>query len=204
MDEHPTNIEEVDDAGGWDAEWTLGDPEVPGYRCHLGGKGTHGTRNRFAKELGSWWRDGYTRSKSCHRVVSHVFSTAMKWQRQLAVERCHVDEGVPVGDENPASNFQTQNERRRKLGRVHEEDVTNNASEMEETGPADDGREEHQKIWENDGLGNLRRGRFRGWRTTAWWRNRSAWSMKADPAKHKFVFHNRDVGNPCDKVGGER
>ena len=37
-----------------------------------------------------------------------------------------------------------------------------------------------------------------GWRTTAWWRNRSAWSMKWDPLnitcwKHKWGFHNRGV-----------
>ena len=37
-----------------------------------------------------------------------------------------------------------------------------------------------------------------GWGTTTWRRNRSAWSMKTDPAnvtrwKHKFGFHNRGV-----------
>ena len=36
------------------------------------------------------------------------------------------------------------------------------------------------------------------WRTTAWWRNRSAWGMKWDPLNitcwnHKCGFHNRDV-----------
>ena len=37
-----------------------------------------------------------------------------------------------------------------------------------------------------------------GWRTTAWWRNKSAWGMKWDPLnitcwKHKWGFHNRGV-----------
>ena len=37
-----------------------------------------------------------------------------------------------------------------------------------------------------------------GWRTTAWWRNRSSWGMAWDPNnvqrwKHKVGFHNRGV-----------
>ena len=37
-----------------------------------------------------------------------------------------------------------------------------------------------------------------GWRTTTWWRRRSAWRMATDPIditrwKHKFGFHNRRV-----------
>ena len=57
-----------------------------------------------------------------------------------------------------------------------------------------------------------------GWRTTAWWRNMSAWGMKWDPLnitcwKHKWRFHNRGVtcqwpdGQVREKVGyrgGER
>ena len=54
--------------------------------CHFqrDGKGVHGTEKTLRKGLESWWRDGYVyRAKSvplntkCHRVVSHLFSTAL-------------------------------------------------------------------------------------------------------------------------------
>ena len=58
--------------------------------------------------------------------------------------------GAPVGNANIASQFQTKNERR-KLGRTREEDITNNASQMEELGLPGDGREERRKNQENNG-----------------------------------------------------
>ena len=49
-----------------------------------------------------------------------------------------------------------------------------------------------------------------GWRTTAWWRNRSAWEMATDPNnvqrwKHKLGFHNRGVqwDTPMSRWAGE-
>ena len=98
------------------------------------------------------------------------------------------------------------NESRRKLGRVQEEDVTSTVSQMEEHGPADDDREERGNIWKTmtwatyDGevLVMMALRSILGWRSAAWWWNRSAWCMKTDPMnvtrwKHKFGFHNRGV-----------
>ena len=106
--------------------------------------------------------------------VQHGF----EWQCQMALERHNANKSTTVGDENPASNFQTENERRRKFGRIQEEALTNNASQMEEHGLGDHGREESENILKTaawaacDGevpvVQALRS--FQGWRT--WWRNR--------------------------------
>ena len=89
---------------------------------------------------------------------------------------------------------------------------------MEASGPPDDGRKIVDKIgttmtWAiNDGDVPVMSA-FRsvlGWRTTAWWRSRSAGSVNNDPAnvtrwKHKFGFHNRGVQwDSRAKMGGRR
>ena len=122
---------------------------MPGYRFHRDGKGTQETENaaqRCGKLVARWPHQSF-----------HMFSARPQRARQLPFECYHFDESPPVGDENPVSNLQTKNERRRKWGRIQEEDVKNNASQIKEHGPADDGREERGKHLENTGLGHLRR-----------------------------------------------
>ena len=139
------------------------------------------------------------------RVLSHVQPHCSERQSQLAVECHYADQGARMGVHNPASHSPSSNVRGR-LGWLQEENSEVYAHKMEENGPADDGRKNSGNIWETltwaiyDGEVPVMRvlRSILGWRTTSWWRNRSVWSIKKDPAhatrwKHKIGFHNRGV-----------
>ena len=169
VDEHPCGRRFDDAAGGrrYSMCWASVSPEmVPimevldflGCRFRRDGKGTQGTQKTLRTGMESWWRHGHIHPlKSVHletkrhRVVSHVFSTAVVDSVSSLWSVATLTKGAPVGDANIASFFQTKNERRRKLCRIREEDITNNASQMEELGLPGDGREERRKNQENNG-----------------------------------------------------
>ena len=75
---------------------------------------------------------------------------------------------------------------REKLGCLQEQDSKVCAYEMEEDGPADDGRKTVEKLWKTmtwaiytGEVPCMRALRSTvGWRTTSWLRSRSVWSMK--------------------------
>ena len=129
-----------------------------GYRFRRDGKGSQGTEKTLRIGTESWWRHGYTYplksvhlETKCHRLVNHDFSAAVVDSVSSLWSVATLTKGAPVGDANIASQFQTKNKRRKKLDRIREEDITNNASQLEDLGLPGDGREERRKNQENNG-----------------------------------------------------
>ena len=183
------------------------------YRFQRDGKGTQGVEKTLRKGMGSWWRDAdIYRSKSvslttkCQRVISHVFSTALnssanwtwnvhnarvvhRWERKIL--RLIFRPKMQPGEEWVACKARTARMLRTRWKKLGLPSLAELCAE---------------KVWKTIGwavyegevpvLKALRS--VIGWRTTAWWRNRSAWGMKWDPLnftcwKHKWRFHNRGV-----------
>ena len=111
------------------------------------------TEKTLRKGMGRWWRDGYTfRTKSvflrrkCDRVV-------FERECQLALEYGESDESQATGIKGPATDAQTENESRRRLGGLQEKDVVGNEGQMEDNETIDDGREERREDMKDHGLG---------------------------------------------------
>ena len=191
-------------------EWDLPFMEVfdvLGYRFQRDGKGTQGVEKTLRKGMGCWWRDAYIyRSKSvslktkCQRVVSHVFSTALnssvnwnwtninaravqRWETKIL--RLTLRPKMLPGEE-----WVTYKRRTARMMRI----------QWKEMGLTSLAELCAEKIWKTmawvgyDGTVLVMKAlrSVIDWRTTAWWRTRSAKDMKDDPLnvicwKHKWV-----------------
>ena len=159
--------------------------DVLGHRFHRDGKGSQGTHRTLCKGMGSWWRGGYIYRSKCYsmhakyrRVLSHVYSTAIdgsvNWPWSVAM----LDKGR-AGQPVPCAS----------------------------SGGRWVCRRWPKTLWTKSGRLNwavchgevpiMRALRaVLGWRTTTWWRNRSALGIHS---KQMSPLGYSDV-----EVGGRR
>ena len=148
-----------------------------GYRFRRTGKGFKARTKHSEKE----WEVGGVRRK-CDRGVSHVSGTALDgsvnwpWRMERVVKIKRWESKILCLTLRPRMSGQG------RLGELHEENIEGDEGQMDEGETADDGREEWRINFEDRGLVNdngdvpvMKAPRsIRSWRTTSWWRNRSA------------------------------
>ena len=185
--------------------------DVLGFRFRRDGKGMQGTEKTLRTGLGSLWRDGYIHR---HRVVSHVFSTALhgsvNWlwsaarttnihNRESKILRQTFRPRMRTGEDWVEYRKRSSRARRTKWRKL-------NLPTMAERNAEHLWKAISWAAYDGDVPGGLRS--TLGWRTATWWRNRSAWRM--DPAintrwKPKFwVSQQRSgVDTPLTRWAGE-
>ena len=195
--------------------------DVLGYRFHRDGNGYEGADRTLCKGFASWWQihlpvEGVPMKTKCRRVLGHVFSAALNGSGRgttLCWIRCV--HGRPkscvlpfrarmyAGESWVGYRQRTALSLRitwRKMGlpTMAEKVVDNIGTTM------------NWAVYDGEVPVMRALRAVLGWRTTSWWRSKSAWGVK-DPAnvarwKYKFGFHNGGVqwGYSKVEVGGRR
>ena len=163
----------------------------------------------MCKGLVSWWRVRFIYpSKTVPMIVKywrghgHVYSTALNGRFVHGKPTSYISPLYPK-------------EYRRQRAELHGTDRSLVARQMEEDASPVVDRKNVDTFWMTtnwtnfDGDVRIMKAQrsILGWRTTTWWRNRSAWVMATDPTnvtrwKHKFGFHNRECNGASGRAKG--
>ena len=97
--------------------------DLLGYRLRRSGKGIQETEKTLRNRVGSWWRHGHTvLRRKCDSGQPHLQHRS-EWECELALDHGMSDESETMGIQDPATDIQTKNESRRRLGGIQEENV---------------------------------------------------------------------------------